>query len=65
MRYLDSSGVERPERVTVRHPDLVKRDFIATVPNQLRATDWAFVLTWARVAHLWIIIDAFFKIKVA
>ena len=42
-----------------RHPDLVKRDFTATAPNQLWVTDLTFVPTWAGVAYACFIIDAY------
>lgn len=42
-----------------RHPDLVGRDFTATAPNQLWVTDLTFVPTWAGVAYVCFIIDAY------
>jgi putative transposase len=39
----------RPDRGADRHPDLVKRDFTATGPNQLWVTDLTYVPTWAGV----------------
>ena len=41
------------------HPDLVKRQFNASAPNQLWATDVTFVPTWAGVARVCFIIDLF------
>jgi len=66
MRSLVIEGVKRPRRVktttpdptAVRHPDLVRRDFTATAPNQLWVTDLTFVPTWAGVAYVCFIIDA-------
>lgn len=60
-------GVRRTKRVRTtkpdpempRHPDLVRRDFTATAPNQLWVTDLTFVPTWAGVAYVCFIIDAF------
>ena len=59
MRSPGIEGVKRSRRVktttsdptTVRHPDLVKRDFTATAPNQLWVTDLTFVPTWAGAAY--------------
>jgi putative transposase len=48
----------RPEAGVPRHPDLVRRDFTATAPNQLWVTDLTFVPTWAGVAYVCFIIDA-------
>jgi putative transposase len=39
----------RPDPAAARHPDLVKRDFTATGPNQLWVTDLTYVPTWAGV----------------
>ena len=47
-----------------RHPDLVKRDFTATAPNQLWVTDLTFVSTWAGVAYVCFITDAFSRMIV-
>ena len=48
----------RPDLGVARHPDLVKRDFTATGPNQLWVTDLTFVPTWAGVAYVCFIVDA-------
>ena len=40
----------KPDSAAARHPDLVKRKFTATEPNQLWVTDLTFVPTWAGVA---------------
>ena len=50
-----------PDPTATRHPDLVKRNFTATAPNQLWATDLTFVPTWAGVAYVCFIIDAYFR----
>ena len=49
----------RPDKAAGRHPDLVKRDFTAAGPNQLWVTDLTYVPTWAGVAYVCFIIDAF------
>ena len=67
MRSLGIEGVKRTKRVktttpdptAVRHPDLVKRVFSSTAPNQLWVTDLTFVPTWAGVAYVCFIIDAY------
>ena len=72
MRALGIEGVKRSRRVkttkpdptAVRHPDLVKRDFTATAPNQLWVTDLTFVATWAGMAYVCFIIDAYSRIIV-
>jgi putative transposase len=66
MRAAGIAGVRRTKRVRTtktdpgmpRHPDLVRRDFTATAPNQLWVTDLTFVPTWAGVAYVCFIIDA-------
>jgi len=60
MLSLGIEGVKRSRRVkttkpdptAVRHPDLVKRDFTATAPNQLWVTDLTFVPTWTGVTYV-------------
>src|SRR5690606_37475116 len=67
MRAAGIEGVRRTKRVRTtkaapgmpRHPDLVGRDFTATAPNQLWVTDLTFVPTWAGVAYVCFIIDAY------
>jgi len=49
----------RPEPGAPRHPDLVGRDFTANAPNQLWVTDLTYVPTWAGVAYVCFIIDAY------
>ena len=64
---LDIEGVKRSKRVkttrpdpkALRRPDLVKRVFSSTAPNQLWVTDLTFVPTWAGVAYVCFIIDAY------
>lgn len=67
MRAAGITGVRRGKRVrtttpdptVARHPDLVKRNFTATAPNQLWVTDLTFVPTWAGVAYVCFITDVF------
>jgi len=67
MRALDIQGVRRGRRrfTTRRDPtaeraaDLVQRDFTAIEPNQLWVTDLTYVATWAGVAYVCLIVDAF------
>ena len=54
----------RPAEGTPRHPDLVRRDFTATGPNQLWVTDLTFVPTWAGIAYVCFIIDAYSRMIV-
>ena len=54
----------RPDPTAARHPDLVKRDFTAAAPNQLWVTDLTFVPTFAGVAYVCFIIDAFSRMIV-
>lgn len=54
----------RPDPASARHPDLVQRKFTATAPNRLWVTEWAFVPTWAGVAYVCFIIDAFSRMIV-
>ncbi|GAA0924623.1 IS3 family transposase [Pseudonocardia zijingensis] len=49
----------RPDPVAARHPDLVGRHFQAEAPNQLWVTDLTYVPTWAGVAYVCFIVDAF------
>ena len=54
----------RPEMAAARHPDLVERDFTADAPNQLWVTDLTFVPTWAGVAYVCFIVDAYSRMIV-
>jgi putative transposase len=49
----------KPDASAARHPDLVQRKFTATAPNQLWVTDLTFVPTWAGVAYVCFIVDAY------
>lgn len=72
MRSAGIEGVSRTKRVrttrcdplAARHPDLVGRDFTATAPNQLWVTDLTYVPTWAGVAYVCFIIDAYSRLIV-
>jgi putative transposase len=67
MRQLDIAGVRKGKRVRTtrpddradRPPDLVERDFTANRPNRLWVTDLTYVPTWAGVAYVCFIVDAF------
>jgi putative transposase len=67
MRELDIQGARRGKKVRTtradetagRHPDLVDREFVATRPNALWVTDLTHVATWAGVAYVCFIIDAY------
>jgi putative transposase len=54
----------RPDLAAPRHPDLVARDFPAIAPNQLWVVDLTFVATWAGVAYVCFITDAFSRMIV-
>jgi putative transposase len=72
MRKAGIQGVLRTKRVRTtrrdqgagRHPDLVGRQFTASGPNQLWVTDLTFVPTWAGVAYVCFIVDAFSRMIV-
>ncbi|WP_092652920.1 IS3 family transposase [Actinopolymorpha singaporensis] len=67
MRAEHIAGARRSKRVITtrpgegipRHSDLVRRDFTATAPNQLWVTDLTYVPTFAGVAYVCFIVDAF------
>jgi putative transposase len=72
MRAAGIEGTRRLKRVRTtrrddqadRHPDLVNRDFTATAPNELWVTDLTYVPTWAGVAYVCFIIDAYSRMIV-
>jgi putative transposase len=72
MRAAGIHGVRRGKRVRTtkpdsaapRRPDLVKRKFTATAPNQLWVTDLTFVPTWSGVAYACFIVDAYSRMIV-
>jgi len=72
MRKAAIQGARRSKRVRTtrrdqsagRHPDLVERRFTATEPNRLWVTDLTFVPTWAGVAYVCFITDAYSRMIV-
>ena len=72
MRAAGIEGVRRRRRVrttrrdvgAVRPADLVERDFSAEAPNRLWVSDLTYVPTWAGVAYVCFIIDAFSRMIV-
>ncbi len=72
MRQAGIHGVHRRRKVRTtqpdvsapRPPDLVERDFSATGPNQLWVMDLTYVPTWAGVAYVCFIVDAFSRMIV-
>jgi len=72
MRTAGIEGVRRGKRVRTtktdpgapRHPDLVKRNFTATTPNDLWVTDLTYVPTWSGVAYVCFIIDVYSRMIV-
>ncbi|WP_110882105.1 IS3 family transposase [Mycolicibacterium vulneris] len=54
----------KPDLAAARHPDLVQRKFTASAPNQLWVTDLTFVPTWAGVAYVCFIVDAYSRMIV-
>ena len=72
MRLAGIEGVRRRRRVrttrpaagAVRPADLVERDFTATEPNKLWVCDLTYVATWAGVAYVCFIVDAFSRMIV-
>jgi putative transposase len=72
MRVAGIEGARRTKRIrTTRpipgapwHPDLVERDFTASAPNQLWVTDLTFVATFAGIAYVCFIVDAYSRMIV-
>jgi transposase InsO family protein len=72
MRVAGIEGARRTKRVrttqadpvAARHPDLVERRFRADGPNRLWVTDLTYVPTWAGVAYVCFIIDAYSRMIV-
>jgi putative transposase len=54
----------KPDPGAGRHPDLVQRKFSATAPNQSWVADLTFVSTWAAVAYVCFIVDAYSRMIV-
>lgn len=59
VRRRKKTRITRPDPAAARHPDLVQRHFQAEAPNQLWVTDLTYVPTWAGVAYVCFIVDAF------
>ena len=67
MRLAGIEGARRRRRVRTTRPadgasrpaDLVQRDFTADGPNRLWVSDLTYVATWAGVAYVCFIVDAF------
>lgn len=72
MRRAGIEGVRRRRRVRTTRPDadaarpadLVERDFSADRPNRLWVSDLTYVPTWAGVAYVCFIVDAFSRMIV-
>ncbi len=72
MKALEIEGVRRQRRIrttrsdkdAARHPDLVNRRFTAVAPNQLWVLDLTYVATWAQMAYVCFITDAFSRMIV-
>ncbi len=72
MNQAGIQGAHRRKRVRTtrrdpggaRHPDLVKREFVAEAPNRLWVTDLTYVPTWAGMAYVCFIVDAFSRMIV-
>lgn len=47
------------EPAAERAPDLVDRDFVATVPNRCRVADFTHIATWAGVVYVAFVVDTF------
>jgi putative transposase len=54
----------RPDATAVRPGDLVERDFTADRPNRLWVVDLTYVATWAGVAYVCFITDAYSRMIV-
>src|SRR4029079_834227 len=64
VRRLKRVRPTRPDATAARHPDLVRRQFNATAPNRLWVTDITYVPTWAGVAYVCFIVDAYSRMIV-
>lgn len=61
---VEESEDYRPNPVSVRNPELVKREFTVTAPNRLWVTGPAFVPTCVGIAYVCFIADAFSRMIV-
>ena len=57
-------GPPSRDEATARPADLVKRDFTATRPNQLRVVDFTYVATFAGFVYVAFAIDVFSRMIV-
>jgi putative transposase len=72
MRTLGIAGAARgktrrttiADPAAVRAPDLVKRQFTATRPNQLWVSDFTYVATWSGTVYVALVIDVFSRLIV-
>ena len=72
MRELGISGVQRgrrqftthPDKTADRPPDLVKRDFTATAPNELWLADITYCSTWQGWLYVAFILDVYARVIV-
>jgi putative transposase len=72
MKQLGIQGVRRgrpmfttrQDPAAIRAPDLVKRQFTATAPNQLWVSDFTYVSTWSGFVYVAFIIDVFSRLIV-
>ena len=72
MKLAGTAGVRRGRALATtrrdpgadRAPDLVKRHFVAERPNALWVTDLTYVATWAGMAYVCSIVDAFSRMIV-
>ena len=49
----------RPDPTHVRAPDLVRRDFTATRPDQIWVADFTYCSTWSGIVYVAFIVDVF------
>lgn len=63
-RLMRALGIEGIDPAARRHPDLFKRHFSASAPNQLWVTDLTYVPTWVGVAYVCFIVGAFSRMIV-
>ena len=54
-----SASPPRPTRTHIRAPDLVKRNFTATRPDELWVADFTYCSTWSGVVYVAFVIDVF------
>jgi transposase InsO family protein len=72
MREMGLEGVRRgnkfkttvPDESAQRPADLVKREFVATRPNELWVADLTYVATWRGFAHVAFVIDVYSRMIV-